>query len=48
MRTLRLLKIILTFKRYGLFQVLNINDKTSRLARLLEFMLWFIPQKYPY
>ncbi len=47
MRTLRLLKIILTFKRYGLFQVLNISDKTSRLARLLEFMLWFIPQKYP-
>lgn len=46
MRILRLLKIIFTFKRYGLFQVLSISHKTSNLARLLEFMLWFIPQKH--
>lgn len=46
MRTIRLLKIILTFKRYGLFQILSISQKTSNLARLLEFMLWFIPQKH--
>lgn len=46
MRIFRLLKIIITFKRYGLFQILTINDKTSRFAGLLAFMLWFIPQKH--
>ena len=46
MRIFRLLKIILTFKRYGLFQILSISEKTSNLARLLELTLWFIPQKH--
>lgn len=46
MRIFRLLKIIVTFKRYGLFQILTINDKTSRFAGFLAFALWFIPQKH--
>ncbi|RTL01428.1 MAG: ubiquinone biosynthesis regulatory protein kinase UbiB [Proteobacteria bacterium] len=46
MRIFRLFKIILTFKRYGLFQILTINDKTSRFAGILAFALWFIPQKH--
>ena len=47
MRTLRLLKIIFTFKRYGLFQILKINDKTSKLGKFIDIMLWFVPAKYP-
>lgn len=46
MRIFRLIKIIFTFKRYGLFQILKVNDKTSRFAIFLELMLWFIPQKH--
>lgn len=47
MRFFRLLKIIVTFKRYGLFQILKINDRTSRLAWLIEALLWFIPSRCP-
>jgi len=47
MRLLRLIKIIITFKRYGLFQVLRLNEKVTGLAVLLDLFLWFIPQKYP-
>ena len=47
MRFFRLLKIIVTFKRYGLFQILKINDHTSRLAWLIEALLWFIPSRCP-
>jgi ubiquinone biosynthesis protein len=47
MRLLRLIKIIFTFKRYGLFQILKVTDKTSKFALLLELALWFIPSKYP-
>lgn len=46
MRIFRLFKIIITFKRYGLFQILTISDKTSGFARLIAIMLWFIPQKH--
>lgn len=46
MRLIRLFKIILTFKRYGLFQILKLNDKTSKLAIFLEISLWFVPQKH--
>ncbi len=42
-----MIKIIVTFKRYGLFQILKIHNKTSKFAKLLELSLWFIPQKYP-
>lgn len=46
MRIFRLLKIIITFKRYGLFQILDLSEKTSRFGKLLEFMLWFVPQRH--
>lgn len=46
MRLFRLLKIIITFKRYGLFQILTMSDKTSNLAVLIGLMLWFIPEKH--
>lgn len=46
MRIFRLLKIIYTFKRYGLFQILTVADKTSIIATLVSTMLWFIPQKF--
>lgn len=45
MRAFRLLKIIITFKRYGLFDILKISNKTSRFAICLNLALWFIPQK---
>lgn len=45
MRLIRLFKIIFTFKRYGLFQILKLNNKTSKFATLLALALWFIPQK---
>ncbi len=45
MRIIRLFKIIITFKRFGLFQILTINQRTSKFARLLELSLWFIPQQ---
>lgn len=47
MRILRLVKIIITFKRYGLFQILRLNERITRMAVLIEWMLWFIPNKYP-
>lgn len=46
MRLFRLLKILFTFKRYGLFQILTISDKTSKFARILALLLWFIPQRH--
>ncbi len=46
MRIFRLLKILVTFKRYGLFQILTIADKTSKSANLIEWSLWFIPAKH--
>ncbi|MDD3266139.1 MAG: ubiquinone biosynthesis regulatory protein kinase UbiB [Burkholderiales bacterium] len=46
MRLIRLFKIIFTFKRYGLFQILKLNDKTSKFAIFLEMSLWFVPQKH--
>lgn len=45
MRLFRLFRIIATFKRYGLFQILKLNNKTSKLAIFIELSLWFIPQK---
>lgn len=44
---LRSLKIIITLKRYGLFQILRIHHKTSRFGAFLDVMLFFIPQKFP-
>ena len=46
MRFIRLLKIIFTFKRYGLFQILSVSEKTSTLAIVIEATLWFVPQKH--
>ncbi|MEN9945666.1 MAG: hypothetical protein RLZZ293_52 [Pseudomonadota bacterium] len=47
MRLFRLFRILFTCKRYGLLQILAINDKTTYWGKLLEILLWFIPQKYP-
>lgn len=45
MTLLRLLKIIITFKRYGLFQILRLNERITKFAILIELLLWFIPPK---
>ena len=46
MRLLRLIKIIITFHRYGLYQILKEYQKTSVFATILEMSLFFIPQKH--
>ena len=46
MRILRLIKIIITFHRYGLYQILKEYQKTSLFATILESSLFFIPQKH--
>lgn len=45
MRAFRFLKIVITFKRYGLFDILKINEKSSKFAFWLNLSLWFIPAK---
>jgi ubiquinone biosynthesis protein len=47
MRVLRLFKIIITFKRFGLLQIFTMSEHISRIGYILEFGLWFIPQKFP-
>ena len=46
MRLLRLIKIIITFHRYGLYQILKEYQKTSVFATILEMSLFLIPQKH--
>jgi ubiquinone biosynthesis protein len=46
MRILRLLKIIITLHRYGLYQILRHYHKTSIVATIIETTLFFIPRKY--
>ncbi len=46
MRLMRLIKIIVTFHRYGLYQILQEYQKTSLVATILETSLFFIPQKH--
>ena len=45
MRFFRLLKIIITLHRYGLYEILQRFHKTSLLAKIIEASLWFIPKK---
>ncbi|MBP9743201.1 MAG: ubiquinone biosynthesis regulatory protein kinase UbiB [Burkholderiales bacterium] len=45
MRFLRLLKIILTLHRYGLYEILKRYHKISFFARCIELSLFFIPTK---
>jgi ubiquinone biosynthesis protein len=45
MRFFRLLKIIITLHSYGLYQILQRYKKTSFFAKVVEFSLWFIPNK---
>ncbi len=45
MRFFRLLKIIITLHRYGLYEILQRFHKNSFLARTIECGLWFIPKK---
>ena len=46
MRILRLIKIIITFHCYGLYQILKEYQKTSLFATIIEISLFFIPQKH--
>jgi ubiquinone biosynthesis protein len=46
MRFLRLLKIIITLHRYGLYQILKEYHKTSVFAVIIETSLFFIPTKF--
>lgn len=45
MRFFRLIKIIVTLHRFGLYQILEQFHKTSLFARFIEYTLWFIPTK---
>ena len=45
MRFFRLLKIIITLHRYGLYQILQRYNKTSFFAKTIELSLFFIPYK---
>jgi ubiquinone biosynthesis protein len=44
MTILRLIKIIITLHRYGLYQILKENDRNSTFAIIVESCLFFIPQ----
>ena len=45
MRFFRLLKIITTIHRYGLYEILERFHKTSILAKIIQANLWFVPKK---
>ena len=46
MRFFRLLKIILTLHRYGLYQILRDYRRTSFFARCIELSLWYVPTRH--
>lgn len=46
MRIFRLLRIIYTLERYGLYQILEESHKNSIFAAILHKILFFIPVKY--
>lgn len=46
-RIIRLLKILVTFKRYGLFKILINHGKMSKFAYLIKLMLFFVPIRHP-
>lgn len=44
MTIVRLIKIIITLHRYGLYQILKENDRNSTFALIVENFLFFIPK----
>jgi ubiquinone biosynthesis protein len=44
MTILRLVHIIITLHRYGLYQILKKNDRSSKFAVIIETCLFFIPK----